>query len=48
MKKIEYKGKILETALYKEMTEEEYEDIVNEYYTKPNFEEVKKTICCFK
>lgn len=42
MKKIEYKGKILETTLYKEMTEEEYEDIVNEYYTKPNFEEVKK------
>ena len=42
MKKIEYKGKILETTLYKEMTEEEYKDIVNEYYTKPNFEEVKK------
>lgn len=42
MKKIEYKGKILETTLYKEMTEEEYKDIVNEYYAKPNFEEVKK------
>ena len=42
MKKIEYKGKTLETTLYKEITEEEYKDIVNEYYTKPNFEEVKK------
>lgn len=42
MKIIEYKGKKIETKLYKEITDNEYKEIVEEYYSKPDFEEVKK------
>ena len=42
MKIIEYKGKRIETKLYKEITDNEYKEIVEEYYSKPDFEEVKK------
>ena len=42
MKIIEYKGRKIETTLYKEITNNEYKNIVEEYYKKPDFEEVKK------
>lgn len=42
MKKIEYKGKKLETSLYKEITDVEFTEIKKEYYSRPDFEEVKK------
>ena len=42
MTKIEYKGKTLETTLYKEISEIEYEEIKKEYYQKPNLENVKE------
>ena len=42
MKVIEYKGKKLETNLYKKITDSEYKEIIEEYYSKPSFEEVKK------
>lgn len=42
MKIIEYKGKKIETKLYKEITDNEYKEIIKEYYSKPDFEEVKK------
>ena len=41
-RKIEYKGQVLETTKYKEITDNEYYDIVNEYYNKPNINEVKE------
>lgn len=40
--KIEHKGKVLETRLYKQITDEEYDEIVSEYYCKPDFEDVLK------
>lgn len=39
---IEYKGKILETTKYKRISQEEYEEIIKEYYEKPDFNEVKE------
>lgn len=42
MKIIEYKNKTLKTSIYKEITNIEYNNIVKEYYSKPDFEEVKK------
>jgi hypothetical protein len=42
MKIIEYKGQILETKHYKEMSKEKFEQLRNEYYEKPNFDLVKK------
>lgn len=40
--RIEYKGKILNTTKYKEITQKEYEEIKEEYYKKPSFEDVQK------
>lgn len=42
MKEISYKGKTLKTQLYKQLSDSEYKNIVEEYYKKPNFEVVKK------
>ena len=39
---ISYKGKTLQTNLYKEITDKEYQDILNEYYEKPTIEDLKK------
>ena len=39
--KIEYKGKVVETELYKSLTDQEYQDIKNAYYNKPDFEQVQ-------
>lgn len=39
---IHYLGKTYNTTIHKELTNEEYEQVVKEYYTKPDFELVKK------
>lgn len=41
MKTIEYKGQTLNTTKYIEISQEEYENIVKEYYTKPSYDQVK-------
>jgi hypothetical protein len=38
---IEYKGKTVDTKFYKELTNEEYIYLKNEYFKKPDFEKVK-------
>lgn len=42
IKVITYNGEILNTIHFKEITEEERVSLKNEYYKKPNFEDVKK------
>lgn len=44
MVNIAYKGQTLQTKYSAELTQEEYESIVKEYYKKPNIEEVKMQI----
>lgn len=39
---IKYKDKILETSIYKEITDNNYNQIVRDYYSKPDFNTVKK------
>lgn len=38
---IEYKGKKVDTSFYKELTNDEYNNLKNEYFKKPDFEKVK-------
>ena len=42
MKIIEYKGEILETKHYKEMSDELFEKLKYEYYKKPDFDSVRQ------
>lgn len=42
MKVIEYKGEVLETKHFIEISEEKYLQLKDEYYKKPDFNEVKK------
>jgi len=44
MYEINYLGKTYKTNIRKELSDEEYEKIVKEYYTKPSFEDVQKQI----
>lgn len=37
---INYLGKTYNTTIHKDLTDEEYESVKKEYYTKPNFEDV--------
>ena len=39
---IHYLGKTYNTTIHKDLTDEEYEQVVKEYYTKPDFELVQK------
>lgn len=39
---IHYLGKTYNTTIHQNLTDEEYEQVVNEYYTKPDFDLVKK------
>lgn len=39
---IHYLGKTYNTTIHKDLTDEEYEQVVREYYTKPDFDLVKK------
>ncbi len=39
--KIEHKGKVLETTRYENISNEQYKQIVEDYYRKPNIESVK-------
>lgn len=41
-KEIKYKGRTLETKFIAEISDQEYNKIVNDYYKKPDFNEVKK------
>lgn len=41
---INYLGKIYNTTIHKDLTDEEYKQIVKEYYTKPDFNLVKKQL----
>lgn len=42
MRLIEYKGETLETKFYKEMSDNKFNELKNQYYAKPDFENVKK------
>lgn len=42
MKTVEYLGKTLTTSLYRELTDDEYNSIINDYYAKPDINEVKE------
>ena len=42
MRLIEYKGETLETKFYKEMSDDKFNELRNQYYEKPDFENVKK------
>ena len=42
MKIIEYNGETLETKHYQEINEEEYKKLKEQYYTKPDYKNVKK------
>lgn len=39
---IHYLGKTYNTTIHKDLTDEEFESVRKEYYTKPSFEDVKK------
>lgn len=39
---IHYLGKTYNTTIHKDLTDEEFEQVRKEYYTKPDFEDVKK------
>lgn len=38
---INYLGKIYNTTIHKDLTDEEFEQVRKEYYTKPDFKEVQ-------
>lgn len=40
--KVTYKGKSIETKFYKPITDEQFEQLRKEYYTKPNFKSVQE------
>jgi len=40
--KISHNGKTIQTEIYKEISQEEYENLKKQYYEKPPFEEVKR------
>ena len=42
MKVIEYKGQVLETKHYMELSDAKYFELKSEYYAKPDFDEVKE------
>lgn len=48
MKTIQYKGKTLETVNWKEMTDELYQQLKQEYYEKPSFTLVQKELINLK
>lgn len=41
-RQIEYEGQVLETVFFMDLTDEEYTKIKNDFYAKPDFEEVKE------